>query len=148
MAGLFFEEFQPGTKFTTPARTVTEADIVRFASISGDYNPLHTDEETARRTPFGGRIAHGALTFAISTGLTDRLGVLQGTALGLVGIRDLRFPRAVKPGDTLHVEVEVVSAEPKKGGRGLVNLRRVVKNQRGEEVMRGDFILLVKSRGG
>jgi acyl dehydratase len=71
---LYFEDFQVGQRFTTPARTVTEADIVHFAGVSGDYNPIHTDAEFTRSTPFGARIAHGLLVLSMLTGLRQRSG--------------------------------------------------------------------------
>ena len=62
---MYFEDFQVGQRFTTPARTVTEADVVNFAGVSGDYNPIHTDAEFAKNTPFGQRIAHGLYTASL-----------------------------------------------------------------------------------
>ncbi|MFH1092130.1 MAG: MaoC/PaaZ C-terminal domain-containing protein, partial [Pseudomonadota bacterium] len=63
--GKYFEEFNIGDTYVTPSRTVTEADIVHFAGISGDFNQIHTDDEFAKKLPFKGRIAHGLLTLAI-----------------------------------------------------------------------------------
>ncbi|TDA68014.1 MAG: hypothetical protein D9V47_08885 [Clostridia bacterium] len=71
--GLYFEDFAPGQEFLTARRTVTETDIVNFAGLSGDFNPLHTDEEYAKTTPFGRRIAHGLLISSISSGLQNQL---------------------------------------------------------------------------
>jgi acyl dehydratase len=71
---LFFDEFEVGQSWLSPRRTITEADIVMFAGMTGDYNPVHTDEEFAKRTPFGTRILHGPAVFAIATGLEFRLG--------------------------------------------------------------------------
>ena len=79
--GMYFEEFELKQKITTPARTITEADVVGFAGLSGDYNPLHTNEEFAKTTPYGRRIAHGMLVVSIATGLADRQGFIDGTAL-------------------------------------------------------------------
>ena len=71
--GLYFEDFSIGQTFTTPARTITEADVVSFSGLSGDYNPLHTDETYASQTIFKQRIVHGMLLVSIMTGLTARL---------------------------------------------------------------------------
>ncbi|MCJ7657852.1 MAG: hypothetical protein MUO67_01745, partial [Anaerolineales bacterium] len=79
--GMFFEEFEVGLKIITPGRTVTEADIVNFAGLSGDFYQLHTDAEYGKTTPFGQRIAHGVLVMSIATGLTARTRALEGTAL-------------------------------------------------------------------
>src|ERR671914_574515 len=101
-SGLYFDDFQVGMSWTTPSRTITEADIVAFAGFSGDFNPLHTDEEFARGTQFGGRIFHGPGVFAIATGLEFRLGIKDGTAIAFLGMTwNLR--RAVRPGDTITV---------------------------------------------
>ncbi len=77
--GLYFEEIAEGFRIASPGRTITEADIVMFAGLSGDYNPLHTDQEYAQQTIFGGRIAHGLLMLAIASGLAMQLGFMLGT---------------------------------------------------------------------
>ncbi len=79
--GLYFEEFTLGQEIDSPARTVTEADVMLFAGLSGDYNPLHTDVEYARDTPYGERIAHGLLGLSIASGLAARAGFIEGTTL-------------------------------------------------------------------
>ena len=76
-----FEDFEVGAETVTDSRTVTEADVVAFAGVSGDYNPLHVDVEFARTTPFGERIAHGLLGLAIASGLVSRTGAIEGTTL-------------------------------------------------------------------
>ena len=78
--GRYFEEFAVGDILTTPARTITEADVVNFAALSGDWNQLHTDAEYAKETPFGTRIAHGLLGLTVASGLGARLGFIEGTA--------------------------------------------------------------------
>ena len=79
--GMYFEEFEIGSEVFSPGRTISEADIVNFAGLSGDYNQLHTDAEFAKGTPFGKRIAHGLLVLSIASGLAARLGFIEGTAL-------------------------------------------------------------------
>ena len=85
VAGLYFEEFSVGDSITSQGRTVTEADIVNFAMLSGDWNPLHTDAEIAKSTVFGERIAHGMLVLSMATGLADRMGFINGTAILIDG---------------------------------------------------------------
>ena len=82
--GLYLEEFEIGKVIKSQGRTITEADIVNFAGISGDWNPLHTDEEFAKANAFGKRIAHGALGVAIATGLSNLTGVFEGTTIAFM----------------------------------------------------------------
>src|SRR3970282_1446479 len=82
--GLTFDQFNLGDTFVSQARTVTEADVVNFAGLSGDFNPLHTDEEFGQSTPFGGRIAHGMLVAAMATGMANWTGVFEGTTIALM----------------------------------------------------------------
>ena len=145
MKGKYFEDLKIGEHFETPRRTVTEADIVNFAGISGDYNPLHIDEEFAKKTRFGARIAHGVLTLSIMTGLWARLGILEGTVEAFYGIERLRFTKPVYIGDTLHVKMKVVDNE-EKGQSGMILVENTVLNQKSETVMVCTTNLLVKKR--
>jgi len=145
MKGKYFEDLKIGEHFETPARTVTEADIVNFAGISGDYNPLHIDEEFAKKTRFGARIAHGVLTLSIMTGLWARLGILEGTVEAFYGIERLRFTKPVYIGETLHVKMKVVDKE-EKGQSGIIVLENTVLNQKSETVMVCTTNLLVQKR--
>ena len=142
-----FETLSIGDTFTTAARTVTEADIVAFAGLSGDYNALHTDAEYAAGTPHGGRIAHGLLVLSIVSGLSTRLPVMkcmERTILGLASLQ-CRWRRPTKIGDTIHVVLEVVDKQPgAKSDRGCVVLRRTAINQRGEAVMESDWSLILR----
>src|SRR4051794_13360460 len=95
---MFLEDFQVGDEFITSARTIAEADIVNFAGISGDFNPLHTDEEHARSLGFSSRIAHGALVFSVVTGLIARMALLEGTAVAFLELT-WRFKAPVMAGD-------------------------------------------------
>ena len=79
--GMYFEEFAAGQTVITPGRTVTEADVVAFAGLSGDFNQLHTDAEFAKTTPFGQRVAHGLCVLSIVSGLAAQTGVMEGTVL-------------------------------------------------------------------
>jgi acyl dehydratase len=146
---LYFEDFQVGQRFTTPARTVTEADLVNFAGVSGDYNPIHTDAEFAKTTPFGQRIAHGLLVLSMLTGLRQRTGQFEGTLIAWLEIRSYRFLKPVFIGDTVHGETEILEKrETSKPDRGLLVQRVRVLNQRGEVVQEGEFVTLVRRREG
>lgn len=147
LRGLTFEEFEDGAVYTTASRTVTEADVVAFAGLSGDFNPLHTDETFAASTPFGTRIAHGALALAIATGLANQLGIFEGTTIALLEMQT-RFTGPVRFGDTIRMEMKAVEKkETSKADRGLVGFETVVRNQRDEAVLEGRWTLLMRRNG-
>ena len=145
--GLTYEEFELGALYDTQARTVTEADVVTFAGLSGDYNPLHTDAEAAKNTPFGERIAHGMLTVAISTGMANMTGLMAGTTIALME-QNIQYKGAVKFGDTVRLQMEVIEKrETSKPDRGIVKLAARVLNQRDELVVDMVWTQLMKRRG-
>jgi acyl dehydratase len=145
-SALYYEDFRIGQSWVSPGRTITEADVVAFAGLTGDYNPIHTDEEFAKTTVFGGRILHGPAGFAIATGLESRLGIKEGTAIAFLGMTwDLRAP--IKIGDTIRVHERVASMrESKKPTQGLVIFDVSVVNQRGEVAQEGQWKLLMLRR--
>ena len=146
MASYYFEDFQVGSVFETRGRTITEADIVNFAGLSGDFIELHTNEEYARQTPFGRRIAHGALVFSISTGLTTQMNLVNDTVLAFYGIDNLRFTNPVFAGDTVRVTKRVTELRAKDEGRGVVTFETSVIKQTGEPVIVYVDKLLVKRK--
>lgn len=147
MPGLFFEDFNVGDTFVSPGRTLTESDVTLFAGLSGDYNPLHTDEEFARQTLFGRRIAHGLLVLSISTGLIARTGVLDGTVIAFLAIEQWNFRAPVFIGDTIACIQTVESKrETKKPDRGIVRFRSEVRNQKAELVQEGVRTLMIRRR--
>jgi acyl dehydratase len=142
--GRYFEEFGEGDTFTTPGRTVTEAAVDLFAGLSGDFNPLHTDEEAARRTPMKGRIAHGMLVLAMATGQANQLGIFEGTTLALLGMDKIRWTAPVRLGDTIGTELRVrEKKESSKPDRGLLIVDVSVKNQRGEQICQAEWTTLM-----
>jgi len=145
--GRTFEEFKVGETFESQARTVEAGDVSLFAGLTGDFNPLHTDEETARQTPLKGRIAHGLLTLGISGGQQNQLGLFEGTTLALLGLDKLRFTAPVRFGDTIHTELTVKETrESSKPDRGIVIFETAVKNQRGETVLQFEQSVLMMRR--
>lgn len=145
---LHYEDLNVGDVFTTSARTVTEADVVNFAGLSADYNSLHVDAEFAATTPHGGRIAHGLLVLAVTSGLCTRLPVMKFLEPSILGLANLecKFRMPCKIGDTLHVRMTITEKIPgKKPGRGTLVLERVAVNQRGEDVMVSTWNLVVKT---
>jgi acyl dehydratase len=145
MTGLYLDDFQVGQAFDTPKRTVTEADIANFAGLSGDYNPLHTDDEFARSGRFGKRIAHGVLTLAILTGFWDRLGIISYTAEAFYGIENLKFTKPVFPGDTLRARIKVTDKQAR-DTNGMVTLENEVFNQKDETVLICTTKLIIKRK--
>lgn len=148
---VYFDDLQPGERHVTAGRTVTEADVVNFAGLSGDYNRLHVDADFAATTPFGERVAHGLLVLAIASGLSTRLPVSEAMQPNILGLLDLqcRWPNATRLGDTVHVVLTITACTPtSKADRGVLSMKREVVNQRGETVMDSTWKLLLRARPG
>jgi acyl dehydratase len=144
---LHFEDVEVGFRFETASRTVTEADLVAFAGVSGDFNPLHTDAVYASSSIYGERIAHGALVLSLATGLRQRTGLFDGTLMGLLEIRNWRFTAPVRIGDTIRVVNEVTELrKTSKPDRGLMVQRIEVLNQDDASVAGGEFVMLLRRR--
>ena len=147
--GMFFDEFQTGQKIITAGRTITEADIVSFAGLSGDYNQIHVDADYSARAPFGQRVAHGLLVTAIGSGLAMQTGVMEGTVLAFREINEWKFIKPVFIGDTVHVVLEVKETKDlRRIGGGSVLIEVAVVNQKDEIVMKGLWTVLIASRPG
>lgn len=141
--GKRFEEFEIGEEYTTSARTITEADIVTFAGLSGDFNPLHTNEEFAKNTPIKGRIAHGMLTASIATGLANQSRIFEGTTIAVLSMT-FRYTGIVRPGDTIKLVFSPKEKkESSKPGRGIITFDIKVINQMGEEVINGEWVVMM-----
>jgi acyl dehydratase len=142
----YWEDVAVGDEYVSPGRTVTEADIVAFAGLSGDYNVLHTDAEFMKSSIFGERIAHGLLGLAIQSGLGTRAMPRPFATIAFLGLR-WRFKGPIKIGDTIKVRIKVTEKrETTKPDRGIVVLLRSVVNQRGEVVQEGETDILVERR--
>ena len=147
MVGMFWEEWEIGAEFQTDSRTITEADVVNFAGISGDYNPLHIDEEFSKQPQFGTRIAHGPLVYSIAAGLLFQLHLYDDTLIAFLGFDSLKFTLPVKIGDTVRVRVEVLEKrETSKPDRGVMKRLLQVLNQRDEIVQEGVQAFLLKKK--
>ncbi len=143
-SGLTFDEFELGDCFESQGRTVTEADVVAFAGLSGDYNPLHTDATFAATTRSGARIAHGMLIAAMATGMANWTGIFEGTTLALME-QVIRYKGVVLFGDTVRLRLEVLDTKPtSKPDRGVVRVAARMVNQRDEVVVDGEWTLLMK----
>jgi acyl dehydratase len=145
--GLFFEDFTDGRVFITPGITLTEAAIIEFAAMH-DPQPFHLDREAAEKSIFGGLVASGFQTMALSFRLFAQLGTLKNN-LGGPGVDAIRWPRPVFAGDTIHCRVTVGDprASKSKPDRGIIVWRFETLNQRDEVVMTGEFISFMKRRG-
>jgi acyl dehydratase len=142
----YFEDFIPGAVIPTVRRTVTEADVMAFAGVSGDFNVLHTDRVFAAETQFGEPIAHGLLGLSIVSGLMHQTGVINGTIIAFLGLT-WRFIGPVKFGDTIAADMRVRTVkETSKPDRGVVTLAFTVTNQRDERVQDGEFTLMMQRR--
>jgi acyl dehydratase len=131
----YFEDFEIGASGESEARKVTEADVTAFAELSGDDNPIHTDEEYAKRSAFGRRIAHGALIFSISTGLAMRMTPPNEALVAFLGIDSLRFTRPVFLGDSVRLRTRVTEKQERDPKRGVVTFENTVLNQRDQTVL-------------
>ena len=143
MRGKVFEEINTGDEFTTGARTVTEADVINFAGVSGDFQPEHMNDEFATQGALGGRIAHGLLVLAMATGLLNQTGVTEGTTIALMEMK-VRFINPVRFGDTITVVAHVTGKrETKKPDRGVVTLAATVLNQHDVPVLEAEWPIMV-----
>ncbi|MCP3426940.1 MaoC family dehydratase N-terminal domain-containing protein [Rothia sp. AR01] len=143
--GLFLDDFYVGQNWVTPRRTITDGEVTAFAGISGDFNPLHIDEEYAKTTQFGGRIFHGPGVFAIATGLESTLGIKSETAIAFLGMT-WNMVGPVLIGDTIRVDQTVAGIRPSssKPDRGVVTFDVKVLNQRDEVCQEGQWLVMFK----
>ena len=136
MDNRFLNDLTPGQRFTTPGLTLTEAEIIDFA-WRYDPQPFHLDANAAAESPYGGLIASGFQSLAICFRLFIQSGLLADASMGSPGIDELRWLAPVRPGDTLHSEIEVLEVRPStsKPDRGIARLKYQAVNQRGEVVL-------------
>lgn len=142
--GLSFEDLRVGDRWVTAARTITETDVVNFACLTGDFDPLHVDHEHAKQTPFRRPIAHGLLGLAFLAGLGSQCPRVRTVAF--VGIREWLFLKPTYFGDTVHAVNSIVELQPSGRKRGRVVWKRQLVNQQGEVVQEGFFETLVALR--
>jgi len=144
MRGKRFSEFEVDQSYTSQGRTVTEACVMAFAGISGDFNPLHVDASFAAKTPFGKRVAHGMLGASISTGLGQTLGIFEGTTLALME-QTFQYKGPIFFGDTIRLTLTVTNTKPSsKGGKGVVTFRSDILNQDDAVVTTGAWTVLFR----
>jgi 3-hydroxybutyryl-CoA dehydratase len=143
---LYFDDVQVDQQWESLGRTVTEADIVNFAGLSGDFNPIHIDHEFAKTTAFRQPIAHGLLVLTVSSGLAINSPPMR--TLALLSIRNWEFKGPVFIGDTIRVRTKVLGKESRaRGRRGVITWGREIVNQEGKVVQAGLTVTLVEGRG-
>jgi len=141
----YFEDFTIGDRFKSPGRTLTDAHFLFFAGLTGDDHPLHYDDEYAKKTRFGKRLAHGLLlTSLTAVGASTLSPIIEESIVAFVE-QTTRFRAPAFIGDTLYPEHEVVGLERKRSA-GLLTLRVALKNQRGETVLEGEHKYLIAYR--
>lgn len=144
LPALVFSDLTIGDEWESPRRTITEADVVNFAGLSGDFNAIHMDHEHARRGPFRKPVAHGLLGLAVASGLGSHAPRVD--TLAFLAILDWKFLQPIAFGDTIRVVSRVVALEPRaRGRRGVVTWHRRIVNQDGETVQEGLTQTLVRN---
>jgi 3-hydroxybutyryl-CoA dehydratase len=142
---LYFDDVEVGQQWESLGRTITEADIVNFAGLSGDFNPIHVDHEFARSSPFRRPIAHGLLVFSVASGLGLPSPPMR--TLAVLNVKDWYFREPVFVGDTIRVRNSVLEKESRGRGRlGIVTWSRTIVNQEGKVVQEGTTLTLVEGR--
>ena len=142
---LYFDDFAIGDRFRSPGRTIGEAHFLLFAGLTGDNHPIHYDEEYARQTRFGGRVAHGLLVMAMTVLGGSPLAPRLEASMIAFAEQGCRFVAPVLVNDTVHAEFEVAELQ-RKGDRGVLRFRVKVVNQRGETVLDGYHVYLLRCR--
>jgi acyl dehydratase len=144
--GYYFEDIEIDKTLVTRGRTVTEADIVQFAALTGDYNPMHTNAEYMKTHPMGQRVAHGMLALSYAVGQLYQLGFMERTVLAFRGV-EMKFSLPVFIGDTLHVRLTInEKKEMRRLGGGIISAEIKILNQEGKTVQSGTMELLMASR--
>jgi acyl dehydratase len=142
---LAFGDLQVGDEWESPARTITEADVVSFAGLSGDFNPIHVDHEAAQHSPFRKPVAHGLLGLSVASGLSSNHPRVD--TMAFLSILEWNFLQPIAFGDTVRVVSRVEALEPRsRGRRGVVTWHRRLVNQAGETVQEGRTQTLVRNR--
>ncbi len=140
---LYFEDLAVGQVYRSPARTLTETDLTMFSMLSGDWNQVHADAEYMENR--GGRLLHGALGIAVITGLMDRAGWFAQSAIAMTGLDEWKFLTPLRIGDTVTVEMEILSCRKVSArDKGFVDRRFTLLNQHAEKAQEGRSGFLIK----
>ena len=144
--GLRYSDLEVGLKFRSPGRTITDADLVGFAGLTGDFSELHTSDVYAQASQFGRRVAHGMLGLAYAHGLMwARTGELRRTAIAFLGINEWKFVGPIFVGDTIFVNYAIAEIRDSKSKptQAIVTFDVEVVTHDERVVQRGRKVLLV-----
>jgi acyl dehydratase len=144
---LYYEDVEIGGELTTPSHVVTQEGILKFADVTLDHHPLHTDEEYCKTTKFGRTIAHGLFGLSLMEGLKSKIKMYEHTSIASLGWDKIRFKAPVFPGDEVHVKVVFThKRESSKPGRGVVTEQVLLINQDGDVVTEAEHVTLLITR--
>ncbi|GAA1007953.1 MaoC family dehydratase [Acrocarpospora pleiomorpha] len=142
---LYFDDLEVGQRWDLPGRTVTETDLVSFAMLSGDWNPIHTDETFAASSHFGTRVVYGLLGVVMLTGFLDRSGLFTGSAVAALGIKDWQYKKAFFIGDTIRGRLEIVGLRlTSSGTQGVVERHFTLLDQHDDVVSEGRLDSMIR----
>jgi len=144
--GLRYTDLYVGMNFRSPGRTITDADLVGFAGLTGDFSELHTSDVYAKNSQFGRRVAHGMLGLAYAHGLMwARTGELRETAIAFLGISEWKFLNPIFVGDTIFVNYQICELRESKSRptQAIATFDVEIVDQDGRVVQKGKKALLV-----
>ena len=145
-SGYRYEDLYVGLAFRSPGRTITEADLMAFAGLTGDFSELHTSDVYAKNSQFGRKVAHGLLGLSYAHGLMwPRTGELRETAIAFLGIQDWKFVGPIFVGDTIFVHYVLAELRDSKSRptQAVASFAVELLNQDGMVLQKGTKILLV-----
>ena len=147
MAGWYLEDFELGKTYKSIARTITETDVVNFAGLSGDFNPLHMDEVYATNVSiFRKRIAHGMIGPVIMTGMSNQTGMFEGTTIAFLELT-IKYPAPLEIGATVHLEMTPTEIKhSSKPGKGIMKMDANLVDQDGQVINECKWTLLQMAR--
>jgi len=144
---IWYEDFAPGEVLTSASRRISTDDIDRYAALTGEYHPVHMDDEFARGAGFRGRIAHGLFGLALIEGLKAGLGCFERSVVASLGWDKVAFHAPLEPGDEVHLRLEMVSKRmSSKAGRGIATERGILVKADGTKVTSGDHVVVLLCR--
>lgn len=146
MKTAFYEDLRIGKRFVSPSKTLSQAEIGRFAEITGDFNPIHIDQKRASQSIFGGTIAHGLLVLSAALGIWFKMGVTRDSLIALIGVENVSFRAPVRPGARFHLVSTVASRRPSRSrlDAGIVRFKDSIVDEAGGPFMDFERILMVK----